>query len=145
MALVIDGAVVAEMLRSPSGPMGRHMIGRATLFQRAARNTLGPHRKSGCLEDSMVKRLELLGDHLAVRVVSDTSPCSPTRTSYSLFVHEGTQPHLILPKNGDLLSFYWANGPDGPGQYFFRQVNHPGTVAIPFFKDNLAIFGAPAP
>lgn len=142
MTLVIDGAVVAEMLRSPSGPVGRMLIEKATRFQMAARAQLAPHRKSGCLEDSMVKRIEQIDGDLAVRIVNDTSPCSPTRTSYSLMVHNGTTPHLIMARNGGLLSFYWATGPNGPGQYFFRSVNHPGTAPIPYFTDNLPLLVA---
>lgn len=142
MALIVDGAAVAELLRSPDGPMGRHMIRKATVFQAAARAQIAPHRKSGCLEDTIVKRLVEIDGHLAVRVISDTSPCSPTRTSYSLFVHEGTQPHPIFAKNGGLLRFFWANGPQGAGVYFFRSVNHPGTKPIRFLTDNLPIFAS---
>lgn len=141
--VVIDGGAVAQILRSPNGPMGRHLISKATQFQRAAKLTLQPHRKSGCLEDSMVKRVEINGGELAVRVTSDTSGCSPSRNSYSLFVHEGTEAHWIFPIFGTSLAFYWANGPDGAGMYFLPSVFHPGTEAIPFFRDNLGIFAAP--
>lgn len=143
MGLVIDGAAVAEMLRSPAGPLGRHVMEKATRFQSAARLQLAPHRKSGCLEDSMVKRFEAIGGELAVRVVSDTSGCSPNRVSYSLWVHDGTEPHWIFPIHSDRLAFFWANGPDGAGMYFFTSVYHPGTQAIPFFTDNLPLFAAP--
>ena len=74
-----------------------------------------------------------------VRVVSDTTPCSPTRTSYSWWVHEGTQPHPIRAVNAQVLAFFWANGPDGPGTYFFREVMHPGTRPNKFLSDNLAL------
>lgn len=143
MGVVIDGAAVAAMLRSPSGPMGRHMIEKATRFQNAAKLQISAHRKSGCLEDSMVKRLETIGGDLAVRVVSDTSGCSPNRTSYSLYVHDGTEAHWIFPIFGNVLAFYWANGPDGAGMYYLPSVYHPGTAPIPFFTDNLPLFAAP--
>ncbi len=41
---------------------------------------------------------------------------------------EGTRAHPIYPKKaGGLLRFQWDKGPRGPGIYFFRKVNHPGT------------------
>lgn len=141
MTLVIDGAEMARMLRSPTGPVGRHLIERATVFQKAARDQAS--RKSGCLQDSMVKRVESHDGEIAVRVIADTTPCSPTRTSYSLYVHEGTAPHVIMAHDPSKpLAFFWANGPDGPGMYFFTQVNHPGTAPNRFFTDNLPLFAA---
>ncbi len=140
--LVIDGAEMARLLRSPTGPLGRHLIERGTVFQAAARAQLAPHRKSGCLEDSIVKRIENLDGEIALRVISDTAPCSPDRTSYSLLVHEGTAPHDIVAQSAGSLGFYWANGPDGPGVYHFASVHHPGTAPVPFLTDNLALFGA---
>jgi len=143
MALVIDGAVVAQMLRSPTGPVGRMLIERATRFQMAAKRQLAPHRKSGCLEDTITKRWEHIGGELAIRVVADSSPCSPTRQSYSLFVHEGTEPHTIYAKSPDKpLTFYWALGPRGAGVYSFAKVEHPGTAPIAFFRDNLPLLVA---
>lgn len=139
--LVTDGARMAELLRSPLGPVGRHLIARSTLFQAAARGQAP--RKTGCLQDSIVKRVEenaLTG--FQVRIVSDTTPCSPSRTSYSYYVHEGTQPHVIEARDGGTLSFWWANGPDGAGQYFMKRVQHPGTRPNRFFTDQLPIFAA---
>jgi hypothetical protein len=44
---------------------------------------------------------------------------------YSIFkmLVEGTSPHVIT---GNPLAFFWENGPEGPGYYFFYSVNHPG-------------------
>ena len=50
------------------------------------------------------------------------------------FIVKGTKAHEI-PTGGSSaqmakgypLSFYWQNGPKGPGQYFFWSVWHPGT------------------
>ena len=44
---------------------------------------------------------------------------------HASFTDEGTAPHRI--DGNPLLSFYWADGPNGPGTYVFRFVNHPGT------------------
>lgn len=52
---------------------------------------------------------------------------------------QGTQPHEI-PKGGSAaqlakgypLRFYWENGPDGPGIYYYWSVHHPGAQPNPF-------------
>lgn len=50
---------------------------------------------------------------------------------YAVFVHEGTRPHIIRPKNpGGVLHFYW-NG----REVFVKSVNHPGTRARPFLRN----------
>jgi hypothetical protein len=136
--MVWDGARMAELLRSPTGPVGRHLIARGEIVKQAAR-AKAP-RKTGCLQESIVKRVEENpATGFVIRIVSDTTSCSPTRTSYSLFVHEGTEPHVIEPK-GKVLSFYWDRGPDGPGQYFFAgPVQHPGTRPNPFLRDTLPL------
>lgn len=141
--VVLDGAKMAAVMHGPTGPVARHLIERAEQFKQKARQQArghyGTNPRSGCLENSIVKRVEFGGAHgIEIRVVSDTSPCSPTHESYSLFVHEGTKPHLI--EGNPLLAFHWDHGPDGPGTYFFQRVNHPGTKPNRFFTDNLPMF-----
>jgi hypothetical protein len=48
------------------------------------------------------------------------------------WIIQGTPPHLIRAQNGRFLRFFWQAGPRGPGLYFFRKVNHPGTKPNPF-------------
>lgn len=139
--LVMDGAAMAEMLRSPSGPVGRHLIERATIVQAAARqqapeSAAGGDHEPGCLRDSIVKRAERYGEDLAIRIQSDTTSCSPDRLSYSLFVHEGTEAHDIFAKPGGVLAFNWPGGPTG-GMFFATAVHHPGTEANRYLTDNL--------
>lgn len=137
--LIIDGAEMARLLRSPAGPVGRHLILRATLVQARAKQILGPHRKSGCLEDTIVKRAEIHDGDLAIRIQSDTTSCSPERKSYSLIVHEGSEPHDILPRSpGGVLAFQV-----GGQTVFARSVHHPGTAPIPFLRDALPLAIAP--
>lgn len=126
--IVWDGAAMAELLRSPSGPVGRHLIERATIVQTAAK-AQAPSR-TGCLRGSIVKRAETLGDELAIRIVADTTPCSPSRTSYALFVHEGTQPH-------DIPGAWGIPAPFGIGGRFDGKFHpgHPGPNR--FLSDNL--------
>ena len=49
------------------------------------------------------------------------------------FIQEGTVRHRIpLGTGGKVLRFFWEDGPQGPGIYFFKWVDHPGTAANPF-------------
>lgn len=137
--LVVDGARMAAVLASPTGPVTRHLIERATVVQMAAKAQVAPKRKTGCLEDTIVKRVLETPEGVVILVVADTTPCSPTRTSYSYWVHEGTEPHVIRAKNAKVLAFFWHDGPDGPGVYFFREVHHPGTAPCRFLTDNLPL------
>jgi hypothetical protein len=137
--LVTDGAVIAELMRGPRGPVGRYLMERATVFQAAARRQAP--RRTGCLQDSIVKRMVLLDGGLAIFVVSDTKPCSPTRTSYSLFVHEGSQPHDIFAKNPSNLLVFTINGATVFVNTSNTPVHHPGTRANRFLSDNLHLFG----
>ena len=136
--MVIDGAAMERLTRGPGGPVWNMLErGFKTRFQPAAR--LQAPVKTGCLRASILARpIEADPLGLSMRVVSDTTPCSAERKSYSLFVHEGTAPHTIT--GNPLLAFMWPNGPDGPGPYFFRSVNHPGTKANRFLTDNLRLF-----
>lgn len=127
--LIFDGAAMAELLHSPAGPVGRMLIVRTTRVQTKARSILAPHRRTGCLEDSLVKRAETLAGELAMRLQSDTTPCSPSRTSYSLFFHEGTPAH-------DIPGAWGIPAPFGIGGRFDGKF-HPGTKPVPFLRDAL--------
>lgn len=52
------------------------------------------------------------------------------RVPYGIYVHEGTKPHIILPRQKKLLR--WTDG----GRWFSKyKVNHPGTKPDPFLYD----------
>jgi hypothetical protein len=125
--LIMDGAALAYLLRSPAGPVGRFLTERATVVQAAAKQQAP--RRTGCLQDSIVKRFESDGDQMAIRIVSDTSPCSPEHKSYSLFVHEGTAPH-------DIPGAFGIPAPFGVGGRFGGKF-HPGHGANRFLADSL--------
>lgn len=125
--LIIDGAAMARLLKSPAGPVGRHLIVRSTRVQTAAKQQAP--RRTGCLQDTIVKRAETLAGELAIRIQSDTTPCSPSRTSYSLFVHEGTDPH-------DIPGAWGIPSPFGVGGRFGGMF-HPGSAPNRFLSDNL--------
>jgi hypothetical protein len=129
--LVLDGAVMAELL-GKAGPVAEHLITKTTRFQVAARGS-APVR-TGCLRDSIVKRpiVEEAEGVLSMLVVCDTTPCSPTRSSYALLVHNGTKPHDI-PN-----AFGWGHDFGIGGRFDGRF--HPGTKPHPFFTENLPLF-----
>lgn len=52
---------------------------------------------------------------------------------YSVFVHEGTRPHVIRPRNASALRFK-----AGGETVFASSVNHPGTRARPFLTNAVA-------
>lgn len=46
---------------------------------------------------------------------------------YSTYVHQGTRPHLIVPRNAKVLAF-----DDNGSPVFAMKVHHPGTAPNPF-------------
>lgn len=79
----------------------------------------------GATRDSL--RLEQTGPY-SWEIIADTPQAQ--------FTDEGTQgPYVIRAVNARVLSFPWANGPDGPGQYHFRYVTHPGIRAQHWFAE----------
>lgn len=54
------------------------------------------------------------------------------------WITKGTRAHMIYPKRGKYLAFFWPRGFDGPRMYFFRHVHHPGTKPNPFDQRAMA-------
>lgn len=76
---------------------------------------------------------------------TDERPGGTTATFYAsgphafllpIFVH-GSKPHPIVARHAQALRFFWERGPQGPGIYYFRSVQHPGTDPIPFISQAL--------
>lgn len=140
--LVLDPRKVAEVLRSPSGPVVRRLMQDGQLVKAAARRQVGvyrppdayaaAHRKRlpGTLRDSIVTRLIIHSGPLGVAVaVGSEDPIA-------LLHHEGTRPHVIRARVKPQLVFYWAR----VGRVVaFRQVNHPGTQPNRYLTDSLAV------
>jgi hypothetical protein len=55
-----------------------------------------------------------------------------TNVDYAMIIHDGSRPHVILPRNASVLAWR-GNG----GMVFAKRVNHPGFPANPFLKDGL--------
>lgn len=51
-------------------------------------------------------------------------------TDYAEVVVQGSKPHVIRPRRGRALRFYW---PKAGAVVYFSKVNHPGTAPNPFF------------
>lgn len=48
---------------------------------------------------------------------------------------EGVAPHDEY--GNPLMTFYWPNGPQGPGVYSYEHVNHPGQAGTHWFSDKI--------
>lgn len=56
-------------------------------------------------------------------------------TPQATFTNDGTAPHEIRAVNASALRFFWENGPNGAGVYYFQHVNHPGFEGTHWFDD----------
>lgn len=117
----MDPAKLAELLRSPSGPVMRRLIEDGEAVKDEARRLVRVHkpvpgerrkRRPGTLRDSIVKRIRPGG---IVEVGSEDD--------IALIEHEGTEPHTI--SGNPKLVFWWGKA----GRVVaFPKVNHPGTT-----------------
>lgn len=106
-----------EVLRSPKGPVAKHLRNLGNLTQRIARQKAG--KKTGALVRSIHPQLTSAASGLVMRVGSDNK--------IAYLHHEGTRRHIIRARNAKALVFMHH------GQLrFARSVNHPGTRANPF-------------
>ena len=134
---VIDGAKLAEVLRSAVGPVARRLLEDGELVKNEARRLVGVHRplpgenrqrRPGQLRDSIVKRLVPGGRAGVVVQVGSDDPIA-------LLHHEGTSPHVIEPVRAKVLRFPTGDG----GVVFALRVNHPGTAPNPYLIDALKV------
>lgn len=58
----------------------------------------------------------------------------------TMWIVQGTRPHIIAARRAKVLAFYWEGGPRGPGMYFYKFVNHPGTQPNPYIERAMAKF-----
>lgn len=126
--IVFDGARMEEIMHGTTGPIARHMIKRAEIVKRAA--VVQCNKRTNKLSKSIVKRaVEDDAYGLSIRIGA--------YQPYALWVHDGTKPHVILPKKpGGVLHWVDASG----NKIFARKVNHPGYKGNKFLSDNLKLF-----
>jgi hypothetical protein len=134
--VIINSVELAKLFRSEQGPIMRNMAIRATNVQRLAKSYVGYSKISFTgehLRDEIVKRFvqDAKGSAVAVGIFGKDA-------GRALMHHQGTSPHVIVPKKGKALAFIWGKGRLGSrrvlgaGYVFFKKVHHPGTAANPF-------------
>jgi hypothetical protein len=112
------------MLKSPSGDVGKYLHRKGLLIKAAAQRQVGV--QTGALRQSIHMRhlKDTRGQYVRIG-----SPLS-----YAYMHHEGTRPHLIKPKNSQVLRFYTK------GQLVITHlVRHPGTKPNRYLSDNLKL------
>lgn len=145
-----DPRALAELLRSPNGPVFRHMAVRVERVRQAARKQVG-YSRTAQLSPGVERsgRQAHLRDTILTRVLVDGRG-NPTwivgsESRIALLHHEGTRAHQIHGR--PLLAFFWpkAAGDANQGRMFLRHVNHPGSRPNRYLLDPLrAEFGGSA-
>lgn len=117
--LRLDNAALQRLLESEAGPVVLHLAQLATRVQEAAKANIkrgDPPREDSHLQDTVVKRF--------IRDKAGPAVWVGSEHPRALMYHEGTRPHVILPRNAKVLAF-----DVGGTTVFAAKVNHPGTPA----------------
>lgn len=134
----MDPAAVAQLMRSPRGPVMREMLRDGQRVKEEAQRRVGVYqpppagprraRAPGTLRDSIVTRLVSDGANAIVEVGSEDE--------IALLHHEGTVPHPIVPRNKPRLVFWSAKA----GKVVIaKRVHHPGTKPNRYLTDSLSV------
>lgn len=116
--LVIDGKALSDLLRGPTGPVMRTTLVVAEAVKVATINSLKPGFPA-----------DFIGPLIVKRVMADAT----VQVGNQLTRPVVTKPHVI---NGNpLLVFHWPKA--GPGLFFFRSVNHPGSDFTNYLQTKL--------
>jgi hypothetical protein len=125
--VIIDGAAIQQLMNSPQGPVVKQLEFIGSAVQVGARARIRPSqvRTDGglSLRDSIVKRL-VTGTWPTMKIIA--------QKPYAYFVHEGTEPHEIRPRQKSVLRFY---SQQAGGFVFARVVQHPGTKPLRYLTD----------
>lgn len=111
--VLLNPVAIAELMRSPAGPVMRHMIVVGEKVKLEAIR-IAPKR-TGNMANHIVKRIATIGVHASVLVGVEN-------VKYAYWVHEGSQPHDIYPVNARVLA--WQS--DAGDSVFAMHVHHPG-------------------
>jgi hypothetical protein len=127
---------------SKDSPIGRDLSDRATRVQLAAKAQVGVARPllpgdnprfrpiPGRLKQDITKNWVTDARGNLTIAIGSSLP-------YAMLHHDGTRPHVILPRTKRVLR--WV-GDDGR-VYFARAVHHPGTQPNRYLTDNLHLAG----
>lgn len=123
MKFVLNKLAYEHLTEAPDGMVGRYLRKRAIVLQNLAQRQVGV--KTGALKKS-----------IRYRVVRDNKGLIATVGSnnrIALMHHNGTNPHIILPRRAQTLRFY------SRGRIVYsKMVHHPGTQPNKYLTDNLA-------
>lgn len=123
MKFVLNYPEFEHLTKSPQGDVGKFLRKRAQVLQALAQRQVGV--KSGALRRS-----------IRYQVVRDSKGLVATVGSnnrIALMHHNGTKPHIILPRYAQTLRFY------SHGRIVYsKMVHHPGTKPNKYLTDNLA-------
>lgn len=120
--VTLNQSALDNLLKSPTGPVGRHLHKKGSLVLAAAKRQVGV--KTGRLKASL--RMEhgrsFKGQYVEVG----------SKLNHALPHHEGTRPHVITPNRKEYLRFS-ARG----RVVYSRAIMHPGTKPNKYLTDNL--------
>jgi hypothetical protein len=116
------------VLNSPQGMVGRHLAKRAYIIETAAKQQVGV--QTGRLRNSIKTK--------TFRTTTGQGVSVGSEVSHALIHHEGSRPHVILPKvQGGKLVFMGGTG--GTKLIVTDRVNHPGTRPNRYLSDWLFV------
>lgn len=119
---IADKAAMTYLLRDPKGEVGVHLTKLGARVARLARAQVGVD--TGALKRSINYRLVQRYGGLTVVIGSDNR--------IALMHHQGTRPHIIVPRRAQTLRFY------SRGRIVYSKlVHHPGTKPNRYLTDNL--------
>lgn len=122
VVFVLDKAGYEHMVKHPSGEVGRYLTKQAMKLEAYAKVQAGVD--TGALKHSINYKLTRSSRGLVALVGSDNR--------VALMHHQGTRPHIIMPKTAKTLRFY------SHGRIVYAQVvRHPGTKPNRYLTDNL--------
>lgn len=123
MKFVLNKAAYEVLTQSPNGDVGKYLRKRAIILQALAKRQVGV--QTGALRKS-----------IRYQVVRDSKGLIATVGSgnrIALMHHNGTKPHIILPRRAQTLRFY------SHGRIVYsKMVHHPGTKPNKYLTDNLS-------
>jgi hypothetical protein len=117
----INQIKLRRILNAPTGEIGRLMRGRAEKARMHARAQVG--KRSGALAMSIYIDQSRYAGGQKLSIGSNLR--------YAAFVHEGTRPHMIVPRGGEILRFTQKGR-----VVYSRAVMHPGTRPNRFLTDS---------
>lgn len=119
---IADPVAMKHLLRSPDGEVGRYLTKLGSRVARLAKAQVGVD--TGALKRSINYRVVQRYGGLTAVIGSDNR--------IALMHHQGTRPHIIVPRRAQTLRFY------SRGRIVYSKlVHHPGTKPNRYLTDNL--------